>query len=208
MTNLGNGLRSAERYEEAMSVQEARLSLMRRNGASEEDMLVVQSNLAGTYRMLNRDEDVLSTMRDVYHGYLKLFGEQNRQTLMVANNYAVSLGDLRRFKEAKSLLQKTMPVAQRVLGESDRIALQMRKIYAEVLCNDTDATLDDLRKAVTTFVELERTARRVLGNSHPNTALVGRNLLEARAELRRREASEQGDVNSTCAAVEAIALKE
>ena len=126
---------------------------------------------------------------------------------MVANNYAVSLGDLRRFKEAKSLLQKTMPVAQRVLGESDGIALQMRKIYAEVLCNDTDATLDDLRKAVTTFVELERTARRVLGNSHPTTALVGRNLLEARAELRRREAS-QGDMNSTCAAVEAIALKE
>ena len=146
--------------------------------------------------------------RDVYSGLLKLDGEEHIETLRAAHNYALSLNDLKRFEETRSLLREMMPVAQRVLGESDGIALQMRKIYAEVLCNDTDATLDDLREAVTTFVELERTARRVLGNSHPTTALVGRNLLEARAELRRREASEQGDVNSTCAAVEAIALKE
>ena len=43
----------------------------------------------------------------------------------------------------------------------------MREYYAEVLYMDAGATLDDLREAVTTLEETERTARRVLGGAHP-----------------------------------------
>ena len=49
MTVLGNGLYAAKNYVDTLSVREADLSMRRRLGASEEDLLVVQSNLAITY---------------------------------------------------------------------------------------------------------------------------------------------------------------
>ena len=58
--------------------------------------------------------------------------------------------------------------------------------YAEALYEDPDATLDDLRKAVTTLEDAERTARRVLGKAHPVAKSIERNLQHARAALRLR----------------------
>jgi hypothetical protein len=51
------------------------------------------------------------------------------------------------------------------------------------------ATLDDLREAVTTLEDTERTSRRVLGGAHPITVEAENNLREAQAVLRAREAS-------------------
>ena len=81
-----------------------------------------------------------------------------------------------------------MPVAQRVLGEGNEFTIRMRWIYATALYLDDDATLNDLREAVTTLEETERTARRVFGGEHPNVAGIGISLREARAALRAREA--------------------
>jgi len=80
-----------------------------------------------------------------------------------------------------------MPVAQRVPGESNELTLRMRWLYAAALCNDPAATLDDLREAVTTFEETERTARRVFGGAHPLTESIEAALQNARAALRARE---------------------
>ena len=55
------------------------------------------------------------------------------------------------------------------------------------LYSDPAATLDDLREAVTTLEDLERTARRVFGGAHPLTKNVERSLRKARAVLRARE---------------------
>ena len=55
------------------------------------------------------------------------------------------------------------------------------------LYEDGDATLDDLREAVTTLDETERTARRVLGGDHPLAAAIEYDLQDARAALRARE---------------------
>ena len=43
----------------------------------------------------------------------------------------------------------------------------MRLNYALALYEDDSTTLDDLRESVTTLEDLERIARRVLGNAHP-----------------------------------------
>ena len=104
-------------------------------------------------------------------------------------NYAATLVRLQRFEEAKSLLLKTTPVARRVLGEDDRLTLKMRCLYAMALYSDTGATLHDLREAVTTLEDVERTARRVLGGAHPNVRSMEESLQQARAVLRRRETS-------------------
>ena len=55
------------------------------------------------------------------------------------------------------------------------------------LYGDDGATLDDLREAVTTLEDVERTARRVFGGAHPTTTEIEKPLKTARAALRARE---------------------
>jgi hypothetical protein len=198
---LGSGLQDVSRYKDALSVREAELSMMRRVGDSERNILAAQGNIANTYRTLDRDEEALRTMRDVYFGYAKLEGEDCVRTLQAANNYALSLLDLDRFQEAKALLLKLTPVARRALGESDVITFKIRGCYAEALYRDEGATLDELREAVTTLEDTERTARRVMGGAHPLVVQIGPCLREARDALAARE----GDaVSSICEGVGAM----
>jgi len=80
-----------------------------------------------------------------------------------------------------------MPVALRVLGESNDVTLRMRLVCARLLYLDDGATLDDLREAVTMIEETERTARHVLGGSHPITNFFERTLREAQGALGARK---------------------
>ena len=77
-----------------------------------------------------------------------------------------------------------MPIARRVLGESNELTLRMRWIYAMALYQDPNATLDDLREAVTTLEDAGRIARRVFGGAHPITAGIEEFLRNVRAVLR------------------------
>jgi len=113
--------------------------------------------------------------------------EEHGSTLSAANNYASSLYGLQRFEEARTLLRKTMPAARRVLGEGDGLTLKMRCLYARALYLNPDATLDDLREAVTTLGDLAPTARRVLGGAHPMVRSLEGDLRDARAALAARE---------------------
>ena len=174
-------------------MREADLATRLRLGDPEGIILVVQSNLANSYGTLGRREEALSMQRDVYSGHLKLHGEEHPQTLEAGINYAISLNDLRRFEETRSLLRKTTPVAQRVLGKCNDITLRMRWIYAGTLCQDDGATLDELHEAVATFEEIERTVRRVFGGAHPHLVNIKNTLRLARAALSAREVSSIGD---------------
>ena len=158
-----------------------------RHGYPQQDLFIVQSNLANTYQALRRLEPALRMRRDIYAGNLKFKGEENYNTLQAALNYASTLCELGRFEETKSLLRKIMPVAPHVLGESHETTLRMRWTYAAALYNNTGATLDDLREAATTLEDIERIARRVLGGAHPLTVGIGEALRAVRAALRRRE---------------------
>jgi hypothetical protein len=201
MKQLGNGLSAAEHHEDALSVNEADLSMERRLGTSEDDLLATQTNLAATYAELGHLEKALSMHRDVYSGRAKLHGEDHEKTLRAAHNYADSLACLKRFEEAKALLRKSIPVARRVLGESHRLTLKMRKNYSQTLYKDPSTTLADLREAVNTLEETERTARRVLGGDHPLTMRVENCVRNARAALAAREGD---DVSALCDGVDAM----
>ena len=67
------------------------------------------------------------------------------------------------------------------------ISRSMRSIYAKALYDDPDATLDDLREAVTTLEEVERPTQRVFGISHPLVTAIEHHLRLARAALHARE---------------------
>ena len=51
------------------------------------------------------------------------------------------------------------------------------------LVNVDGSTLDDLREAVTTLEDAERTARRVLGGAHPTTKAIEAALGEVRKKI-------------------------
>ena len=192
MRLLGNGLCLAEHYDDALSVQEAQLSMMRRLGTDEQSILVTQSNIANTYDALGRFEEALSMRQDTYSGWLKLKGDAHEETLREATSCAITLSNLQRYAEAKALLLKTIPVALRVLGDGHDHTLRMRTVYATALYQDPGATLDDIREAVTTLEEIERTARRVLGGTHPTTESIELTLRNARAVLRAHNTPQEG----------------
>ena len=80
-----------------------------------------------------------------------------------------------------------MPLSRRVLGRSNEITLRLSWNYARALCNDPDATLDDVREAVTTLQDAERPARRVFGGSHPLVLEIEPDLQIARVALHARD---------------------
>ena len=187
MNTLANGLCQAKHHEDVLSVQEAELAMLLRLGASEDNMLILQNNLANTYEHLGRFEEALRMRKAIYSGRLKILGEDHSETISAAYNYANSLGRQEHFEECKSLLLKVMPVMRRVLGESDETTLRMMWSYAAVLINNPSATLDDIREAVSTLEDAGRIARRVLGGAHPLVLDIDRALEASRAGLRARE---------------------
>ena len=84
-------------------------------------------------------------------------------------------------------MRRTVPLARRVLGESQELTLKMRWSYARALYEDPGATLDDLLESVATLEDSERIARRVLGGVHPLTSAIEDELRNA---LRARESGE------------------
>ena len=80
-----------------------------------------------------------------------------------------------------------MRVARRVLRKNHDLMLMMQWVYARALYMDPAATLDDLREAVTTIEDTERTARRILGGAHPDAVGIETSMQNARAKLRARE---------------------
>ena len=136
---------------------------------------------------------------------MRIYGEEHGETLHEACNYTVSLLALNHFEEAKSLMRKTVPVARRVLGDSNETTLRMRWNYASVLIKASGGSLDDLREAVTTLEETTPTARRVLGGAHPITGAIEECLRGARATLHARET---GNMSAICEAFDAMTQRD
>ena len=79
-----------------------------------------------------------------------------------------------------------MPPAA-IIGESHDTTLTIRSLYAEALCRDPGATLDDIREAVATLEEIGPTARRFLGGAHPLTERIEFDMRDAQETLRASE---------------------
>ena len=92
MGALGLGLYGAKHYEDALTVQEAKLSMVQRLGASEYTILAVQGNLAGTYEALRRNEEAIRVRNAVYSERLRICGREDEETLRAANNRQRGVG--------------------------------------------------------------------------------------------------------------------
>ena len=101
-------------------------------------------------------------------------------------------------------MRKTMPVAQRFLGENDETTLRTRWYYARALYFDPGATLDDLREAVTTLQEIEPIGRRVFGGAHPFVIDIEHALEQSSAVAAVHEAAKNGDMSAMQAGLDAL----
>ena len=84
------------------------------------------------------------------------------------------------------------PVPPPLIPSTVDITLIAKQYYAETLYNNVNAgasrrPLDDLREAVTTLEDVERTARRVFGGANPISESAETSLQNARAALAARE---------------------
>ena len=77
MNVLGAGLGAARHGDDALSVYEANLSLLRRIGASARSIHNARSNLAFSYGDLGRLDEALRLKRDIYRESLRRFGEEH-----------------------------------------------------------------------------------------------------------------------------------
>ena len=186
MTTLGNGLADAKHYEDALSVGEAELAMIRRLGADKEDLLVTQSNLATTYSKIGRFEEALRMDRKVYAGFRSLFGNCDRRTLTAANNLVFQLQKQRKHAEAVKTLREPLSEARRAFGDDHDITLKLSSLLADSLVGTgTSPTVDDLREAIAIREDVCRRSRRLLGVSHPYTQIRQRALDGARSVLAR-----------------------
>ena len=95
---LGNGLFAAHHHADALPVREAELSMKRRLGGSEANILVLQTNLATAHHMLGELDEASRILKDVYSKRLELDGEENGDTISTAGNYAALLKQQNRLR--------------------------------------------------------------------------------------------------------------
>ena len=93
---------------------------------------------------------------------------RNGDTLAAAYNYANSLLILERFKEAKRLLRKVIPVARRALGAEHDITLSLREDLSRATL-DGESSAEEKREALQMLEDVAAVMRRVLGPAHPDT---------------------------------------
>ena len=73
-------------------------------------------------------------------------------------------------------------------GAEHEYMLQIRTLHARALCEDENASLDNLRQAVELLEDIESISSRVLGARHPDTAANRSMLSSAREKLAQAEA--------------------
>ena len=121
--------------------------------------------------------------QEIYSGRSKLLGESHRETLIAANNYALGLLQSQRFKDAKIVLRKTIPLARRALGTEHEVTLSMREDLSRVIL-DGDSSANEKRKALEMLEDTLGVMRRVLGPEHPETRRVRNDLVMYREDAR------------------------
>ena len=168
------------RHEEQLGVLEADLATDVRFGAREENILLTKANLALCYYKLGRHEHALDLRREVYARAVALNLPQRSQDAM---NLASSMVATERWAEAKSLLREQLPAAQRALGADHDTVIHLRWIYADSLRTDAGASREDLVEAVTLLDELSRKTQRIYGTAYPLTCNLQGALGLAREKL-------------------------
>ena len=175
MTQLGLGLNSADKVNDALMIFRAQSAILERLDDTG-NLLVCKDNLALCYSRLHLEEKALPIRKENYANYLAVRGQRDSTTLLAAMNLACSLRATGRFDECLSFLRDTMPTAKRVLGADNEVYLNFVWTFSDCINRDRNLSRDDLLDAVATIDDSFRRSRRVMGPQHPLTSEIERHL--------------------------------
>jgi hypothetical protein len=197
MGTLGSGLYLANYNEDALSVMEAEMSMLRRVGAPELSILVSQGNIANTYKALGRREEALRMLRDVYSGYLRHrdLGPLHQSALGAALNLSTSLVDAGNYAEARAFMRDQMELARRAFGADHPVTLDFQWGYSRAFTLDKDVSAEQLAEVATTLEKTLKVSQRVRGREHPMTYGIRDELVIAKTKeaIARRPGECPGD---------------
>jgi hypothetical protein len=188
MSVLSDALYSAKHTEESLSVREAFLDMLERQGGTQEALREAKCSIANTYVELGRLEEALVIQREAYAGMMKFqkrhTEESRKDTLVLLFNLFNTLIKMRKVAEAVKLLrdEDALQNAESAFGSEDLFFLTLSGGYATAVLDSPDATRDDMKKAMEISERAYRTMRRVSGTNHPRT-------LEAKSEMQRARLS-------------------
>ena len=161
----------ANRFEEAVELLMPLLAMYRAQGNyrhAPKIRLNLMCNIACCLMNLDRLEDAVTIEREVFSGMVSEYGDRSVETLSCVYNFSMSLAKTGNVAEAKSLLQKYVPIAQDFLGEEAELPLTLQQGYV-TLHGDYYESAEDLDYARRMLEDLCRTFQRVLGANHPRT---------------------------------------
>ena len=197
MQVLGSGLSEAKHHEDALHVKEAQLSMMRRLGDSEDNMLIMQMNLAISYLRLGRLEEALQMKRDVYSGHSRHrdLGPLHQNTLKAALNLSTALVNAGDYAEARAFTRDQTELARRALGADHPVTLDFQWGYSRAFTLDKGVSAEQLGEVATALEKTLEVSQRVRGREHPQTCNIRDELTIAKTkeEIARRPGECPGD---------------
>ena len=184
LAQLGIGLRLVKRFEEALSVARCELAHIQDNERNVDlkcqRIASCQGDIAIILSKMGKCKEAAAEHKNVYDLARETCGVESPLTLGTARNFACSLIRVGRSAEARSLVLKYLPIAQRIYGGLDNAKIiLMRAILAETLWKG-EVTLDDATEAVAILEDISQRSSRVNGISHPKTLQLQEELKSAR----------------------------
>ena len=180
---LAGALRETD-PELALSVQQAHISLLGRRWPHDKAALLgAQTTVGACLSDLSRHDEALQYKRAAYAGHVALYGATDEDTILVANNLASSLVDLKLFAEARKFARETLLVSRQDLGPRHQLSIRLTIVLCRALRDDPTRTRADVVQAEALLVDVLKTARVALGPRHPTTDMIEERLEETRRVL-------------------------
>ena len=181
MNNLSNGLQHARKYEDALEVIKADLSIQERNGGPRHVHLATLGMMALVLDELRRPDEAIRIYEDIYAQKLSLYESSDIEVIITAYNFGRALRHAGRGDEQKRLMDSTIPNARKSLGDDHELTLSCREnAAAAVLYAERKVSRDEFLQATKIVEDVLKRCRRVLGPKHRVTLNVQKDVDYAR----------------------------
>ena len=145
----------------------------------------IENNLANAYILASRAE-LLPLRRRIYARRLRLFGVYHEHSIEAAVNLSSILCGRGLGVEARSLILTHIPKSVLKMDYDGPCMAEYHKlnvIYAGTFLEDKDASMEEVREAVTLLESANEWEKRTLGPDHPQTVNSQGILESAREKL-------------------------
>ena len=192
MTELGNGLFSAQAAAEALVVHKAQVVAYARNPPSSDQIdlpyLGALSNVANCFAQLGREEEAQVIRRMVLAKERSFYGDGHLEPIMTAANIANAMvqckkPSAKKYAEIREFTREWVSIAQSSGLGDHHITNRIKEAHAYGIYRDPAASLDDVREGVTILEDVDRSYRQILGKDHPVSAHTRASLIYVKGRL-------------------------